>query len=84
MITIQSHPSFKQPIDIDVNLWRYMAFEKFEWLIREKRLYMSSPSQLGDFKEGTMTQGEHQHWKDLINANHNDNSKRPINRIFSG
>lgn len=43
-----------------------MDFYKFEWLINEKRLFMSSSHDLGDSKEGTTSQGEHQRWNEWL------------------
>jgi hypothetical protein len=39
-----------------------MDFDKFEWLVKEKRLFMASSHNLGDSKEATTAQGEHKRW----------------------
>jgi hypothetical protein len=52
------HPSFPQPNDQTISIWRYMTSSQFQWLLSEKRLYMSCASQLGDSQEGTAPVGE--------------------------
>ncbi|MBY0281112.1 MAG: hypothetical protein K2W94_03035 [Alphaproteobacteria bacterium] len=60
------HPSFLLPDNLDIKIWRYMDFDKFEWLINEKRLFMASSHNLGDSKEGTTAQGEHKRWNEWL------------------
>ena len=49
------HPSFPQPSNLNISLWRYMDIEKFKWLIQEKRLYMPTTEKLGDCLEGSIS-----------------------------
>lgn len=50
------HPSFRQPLRIEAELWRYMDLSKFCALIQQQALYFSRLDQLGDPFEGTITQ----------------------------
>lgn len=60
------HPSFLQPESPDVSLWRYMDSCKFDWLLANRRLYMSSADQLGDHLEGTTPLGEIARWDAMV------------------
>lgn len=60
------HPSFLQPDDPDISVWRYLDFSKFEWLAQEGRLYMGTADRLGDILEGSMPQAESDHWDEQI------------------
>lgn len=64
-MTEQSYiqPAFPQPLDCSVTIWRYMDWPKFEWLVKNKRLFMPSASRLGDPFEGTTPKGELEWWK---------------------
>jgi hypothetical protein len=50
-----SHPSFLQPADRRVKVWRYMDLAKFIWLLKEKRLFMARLDRLSDPYEGSLT-----------------------------
>lgn len=52
------HPAFPQPDDLNALIWRYMAIEKFEWLVSERRLFMARADLLGDDHEGTTPTAE--------------------------
>ena len=73
-----SHPSFPEPVDKNVSLWRYMDRKKFVWLIREKRLYMPHVSRLGDELEGRFLEGERQIFLDKIKADKTKEEKESI------
>jgi hypothetical protein len=62
---IYQHPAFPQPDDPQAVLWRYLDFDKFTWLVTERRLLMPAAEQLGDPFEGTTPQGELDWWRDL-------------------
>ncbi len=49
------HPSFPQPEDPNVNVWRYMDLSKFIWLLSERKLYFSRVDLLQDPFEGSST-----------------------------
>jgi hypothetical protein len=57
------HPAFPQPLERNVTIWRYMDWQKFEWLVTNRRLFMPSASHLGDPFEGTTPNGELEWWK---------------------
>jgi hypothetical protein len=59
------HPAFPQPDDPLAVLWRYLDFDKFTWLVTERRLLMPAAERLGDKFEGTTPQGELDWWSDL-------------------
>jgi hypothetical protein len=54
----KAHPSFLLPEKPDVILERYINLEKFEWLIKEERLYMANAGILGNSLEGVIPQNE--------------------------
>lgn len=51
-----THPSFPQPADPDIPVWRYMSFEKIASLLTSGQLYFSRSDKLGDSHEGTITE----------------------------
>ncbi|MDC4587570.1 hypothetical protein OHV59_11020, partial [Acinetobacter baumannii] len=50
-----NHPSFKQPLDPNVKLWRYMDFTKFMSILSNKSLYFGRIDSFEDKHEGTYT-----------------------------
>ncbi len=48
------HPSFPQPPDADVNVWRYMDLAKLLWSLKKRRLYLCRLDLLGDPLEGSL------------------------------
>jgi hypothetical protein len=50
-----SHPTFVQPSDSAVKLWRYMDFTKFVSLLEQRALFFSRADLLGDPYEGATT-----------------------------
>jgi hypothetical protein len=62
----EKHPSFPQPENLDVPIWRYLDHKKFEWLVTNRRLYMTGAKHFLDTLEGTAPQGEHAHWLNQI------------------
>lgn len=50
-----SHPTFVQPSDPTVKLWRYMDFTKFVSLLEQRALFFSRADLLGDPYEGATT-----------------------------
>lgn len=64
------HPAFPQPDDESISIWRYMDFNKFEWIVNNKRLFMPCANRLGDPFEGTTPGGDLQWWlRKAENAN---------------
>lgn len=57
------HPAFPQPDDLNVNLWRYLDVEKFDWLVSCGRLFMPTADRLGDPLEGTRPDGDLEWWR---------------------
>lgn len=79
-----NHPAFPQPDDPSTVLWRYMNADRFEWLVTNRRLFMSRPDQLGDSLEGT-TPGGHVEWWRREAKNAGSEEQRQIiehNRAF--
>lgn len=62
MIYATPHPAFPEPEDKETSLWRYQDFSKFEWLAKEKRLFMPNAAHLGDPLEGTQPPGHDDWW----------------------
>lgn len=58
-----NHPAFPKPADTSVILWRYMDDNKFEWLVKWRRIFMPSADRLGDPAEGTTPNGELKWWE---------------------
>lgn len=61
--TSYNHPAFPQPNDTSVSLWRYMDFDKFEWLVNNGRLLMPRIDQFDDPFEGKIPRGELHWWQ---------------------
>ncbi|NTV46814.1 MAG: hypothetical protein HGB11_09935 [Chlorobiales bacterium] len=59
------HPAFPPPPHPEVLLWRYLDFEKFDWLGGKRRLFMPSAQFLCDPLEGTMPDGHIERWRSL-------------------
>jgi hypothetical protein len=57
------HPAFLQPPNPEVSLWRYLDFEKFDWLVNCRRLFMPAAHFLGDPLEGTRPAGDLEWWR---------------------
>jgi hypothetical protein len=48
-----SHPSFPQPPDTSVKIWRYMDLAKLIWTLSNRKLYLSRVDLLNDPHEGS-------------------------------
>jgi hypothetical protein len=59
------HPAFPPPENENVLVWRYLDFQKFDWLVRESRLFMPNAAHLGDPLEGTQPPGHDEWWASL-------------------
>jgi hypothetical protein len=79
-----NHPAFPQPSDTSISLWRYMDFNKFEWIVNNGRLFIPCADRLGDPFEGTTPKGELQWWLREAENAESDEQKRIIehNRRF--
>jgi len=72
------HPAFPPPPHPDVVLWRYLDFEKFEWLVSCRRLFMPSAQFLGDPLEGTSPIGHLEWWRSLAEGAASEEQRRII------
>jgi hypothetical protein len=81
---VVNHPAFPKPADQSAVLWRYMGWEKFEWLLSNGRLYMPRADQLGDPLEGSTPQGTLEFWRRNVATSENDEHRRIAehNRAF--
>lgn len=70
------HPAFPLPPHPDVVLWRYLDFEKFEWFVSNRRLFMPSAKFLGDSLEGTAPAGHTEWWRSLVEGAASDEKRR--------
>ena len=78
-----NHPAFPQLNDTTISLWRYMDFEKFEWMVNNGRLFMPPTDRLGDPFEGTTPRGELQWWQRKA-ENADSDEKRQIIKYNRG
>lgn len=67
------HPSFPQPGNIEIKVWRYMDLAKFIWLLKHKSLFMTALSKLRDSHEGATTKIDFEIFSNFINRNPNPN-----------
>jgi len=51
----QPHPVFKDPVDLNEPVWRYMDFSKFVAILASRSLYFARADLLGDPFEGSYT-----------------------------
>ena len=72
------HPAFPQPTNLNAVIWRYMAIEKFEWLVAERRLYMARADLLGDNHEGTTPPAELAGWRMAADQAKDEHQRRTI------
>lgn len=72
------HPAFPQPVDPHVVIWRYMSFEKFADLVKQRRLYMARADLLGDVHEGTTPAAELSYWRFLAANAKSEEQRRVI------
>lgn len=47
------HPSFAQPNDATVRVWRYMDLARFVWMLENSKLFLARLNALGDPHEGS-------------------------------
>ena len=72
------HPSFPQPSDENVLVWRYLTFDKFKWLVEESRLYMPCLFDFQDQLEGRSPNGQKDWWTTTANSETNPDRKKII------
>jgi len=72
------HPAFSPPSHPEVVLWRYLDFEKFEWFVSNRRLFMPSAQFLGDPLEGTTPAGHLNWWRSLLKSAASEEQRRII------
>lgn len=74
------HPAFPAPPHPDMVLWRYLDFEKFDWLVNNRRLFMPAAQFLGDPLEGTVPAGNLEWWRTLAKNATSEEQRRTINK----
>lgn len=72
------HPAFPLPRDADTNLWRYLDFAKFDWLVLNQRLFMPNAAHLGDPLEGTQPSGDNDWWISLLTNAQSEEERKTI------
>jgi hypothetical protein len=72
------HPAFPTPPNQEAVLWRYLDFEKFEWFVSNRRLFMPSAQFLGDPLEGTTPAGQLDWWHSLLDGAASEEQRRII------
>lgn len=79
------HPSFPQPPNDNVSLWRYMDIDKFEWILEYGRLFIPNADRLGDPWEGRTPKGYIDWWNQEIEKAKTDELKSTLahNRDFT-
>ena len=78
MVEQVHHPAFPQPADPHASIWRFLARHKFEWMVKEGRLFMPSAAHLGDPLEGTQPAGDSNYWQSLIDGAQSEEQRRTI------
>lgn len=74
------HPAFPPPPHPEVLLWRYLDFEKFDWLASNRRLFMPFAQFLGDPLEGTTPIGHIEWWRALEDSAASEEHRRIIEK----
>lgn len=81
MLEDEYHPAFPQPEDLEIDVWRYLDLDKFEWLIENKRLFMPVAEKLGeDPLEGTQPTGDLEWWKEQTRKAQDEEKRSIIER----
>jgi hypothetical protein len=78
MVEIVEHPAFPQPSNAGSSIWRYLSWEKFEWMAREHRLFMPQANRLGDPLEGTQPLGDTNWWQTQLDTTSTKDARRNI------
>lgn len=76
-----NHPSFLQPHDPDVPLWRYMDLSKFADLLQRRSLAFPRADRLGDPFEGSVPVANALHIQRVIEARQNGNRTDPYEML---
>lgn len=80
-MTEEHHPAFPQPNDLEIDVWRYLDLEKFEWLVENERLFMPVTEELGDDPlEGTRPTGDANWWKEQADKAQDEETRINIER----
>ena len=72
------HPAFPKPAQDGIKIWRYMDFNKFQWLVENQRLFMPVAYKLGDQLEGTEPAGNDVWWSEQLRKATSDRQKQII------
>jgi hypothetical protein len=78
MVEIVQHPAFPQPSNDGALIWRYLTWDKFEWMAREHRLFMPQANRLGDPLEGTQPPGDANWWKAQLAAASTEDARKNV------
>lgn len=78
MVEEVHHPAFPQLANPDTAIWRYLTGKKFEWMVKEGRLFMPSAAHLGDPLEGTQPTGDSNWWQSLADRAASEEERRTI------
>ena len=78
---IGSHPSFIQPSNAQIKLWRYMDISKFLALIQTEKLYFARADNLGDPFEGSMPRGNAEFEESIVKRRDSDPDLAPFKNL---
>lgn len=78
MVEEVHHPAFPHPTDSRAAIWRFLTRHKFEWMVKEGRLFMANAAHLGDPLEGIQPVGESNYWQSLRDNSVSEEQRRTI------
>lgn len=78
MVEQVHHPAFPQPANPHAPIWRFLTRHKFEWMVKEGRLFMPNAAHLGDPLEGTQPVGGSNYWQALVDGAASEEQRRTI------
>lgn len=69
---IESHPTFEQPLDLEVHVWRYMDLAKFVRLLQSQALFFARADTFDDRLEGANTFAAAQYFEWIVKPENED------------
>src|SRR5688572_10391405 len=66
------HPTFLQPTEKPLRIWRYIDLPRFVHLLETRRLYFPRLDQLDDPFEGSLSKAEYENWKEIAEKGERD------------
>lgn len=78
MVEQVHHPAFPQSANPHAPIWRFLTRHKFEWMVKESRLFMPNAAHLGDPLEGTQPAGDSSYWLSLLDNAATEEQRRTI------